>query len=89
MISVGKPTITENKPKQPETIKVTEAYIELEYKAKLFAEVFDYDYCITSGYFYFYNAPCFRSFAFTVDPDKYDDEPAITLNNEFQKRLKS
>ena len=89
MISVGNPTIVENKPKDPEVIKVTEAYIELEYKAKLFAEIFDYDYCISSGYFYFYNAPCFRSFAFTVKPDKYDDEPAVTLNNEFQKRLKS
>lgn len=89
MIKVGTPSIAEDKPQKPEVVKVTEAYIELEHKAKLFAEVFDYDYCITSGYFYFYNAPCFRSFGFSVEPDKYDDEAAATLNNEFSKRLKS
>lgn len=89
MIKVGTPTINPKEEKHIDVFKVTENYLELEHKAKLFAEVFDYDYCIASGYFYFYNAPCFRSFAFNVDPDKYDEEPAVTLNNEFQKRLKS
>lgn len=67
---------------------VTDQYCELEYKARLFADVFDYDSSIAEGYFLFYNSPSFRSFSFSVDPASFHDDASRYLYKQFEERLK-
>ena len=66
---------------------VTDYYCELEHKARLFADVFDYDSAIGEGIFQFYNSPCFRSFSFTVDPATFQGDVSSYLFKQFMERL--
>ena len=62
---------------------VTDEYCELEHKARLFADVFDYDSTIVQGIFKFYNSPCFRSFSFTVNPSDFHGDASSFLFEQF------
>lgn len=68
---------------------VTDQYCELEYKARLFAEVFDYDSAIAEGIFQFYNSPTFRSFSFSVNPATFHEDACRYLYEKFNERLKT
>lgn len=66
---------------------VTDQYIELEIKARLFAAVFDYDVVIVQGAFSFYNSPSFRSFSFNVMPDVFVLDAGRFLWERFTERV--
>ena len=66
---------------------VTDQYCELEHKARLFADVFDYDSAIGEGIFQFYNSPSFRSFSFTVNPSKFRMDASRYLYEQFMERI--
>lgn len=65
---------------------VTDEYCELEHKARLFADVFDYDSAIAEGHFIFYNSPSFKSFDFSVVPASFHEDAGRYLYKQFEKR---
>lgn len=67
--------------------EVNDLYCELVWKAKLFAEVMEYDLVMTEGIFSFYNSPVCRSFDFDVDPSTFHDDPSSFIMDKFLGRF--
>lgn len=66
---------------------VTDDYIELVHKARLFAELCEYDGpVIAEGSFHFYNSPNCHSFTFQVDPASYRGNGLSTIMEAFNDR---